>query len=41
MKDAQMLLQQNLEEEKRTDQLLTKIAEQSLNKQAQHQQAAK
>jgi ferritin-like metal-binding protein YciE len=40
MKDAQKLLQQNLEEEKRTDQLLTKIAEQSLNKQAQ-QQAAK
>ena len=42
MKDAQMLLQQSLEEEKRTDQLLTKLPEQSLNRQAQHhQQAAK
>lgn len=41
MKDAQMLLQQNLEEEKRTDQLLTKLAEQSLNKQAQQHQQAK
>jgi ferritin-like metal-binding protein YciE len=34
MKEAQSLLQQNLDEEKRTDQLLTKIAEQSINQKA-------
>jgi ferritin-like metal-binding protein YciE len=31
MKDAQKLLQQTLDEEKKTDMLLTKIAEQSVN----------
>ena len=34
MNDAAKLLQQTLEEEKRTDQLLTKIAEQSINRKA-------
>jgi ferritin-like metal-binding protein YciE len=39
LKDAQKLLQQNLDEEKKTDQLLTQIAERSLNKQAQQHHA--
>ena len=35
LSEAQKLLQQTLEEEKKTDQLLTKLAEQSVNKQAE------
>jgi ferritin-like metal-binding protein YciE len=34
MKDAEKLLRQNLEEEKQTDQKLTRLAEQRINKQA-------
>ena len=35
MSEAQKLLQQTLDEEKKTDQVLTKLAEQSVNKQAE------
>jgi len=40
MKDAVNLLEQTLEEEKKTDKLLTEIAESSANEQAEHREAA-
>ena len=40
MRDAVKLLEQTLEEEKKTDQLLTEIAESSANEQAEHREAA-